>query len=139
MDEPEITRFAGGSLLVKGGLIADDAEDAGGASGGLSRGTAVSSSGMWMGVSELPAGHDSVHHHHDDQTTMVCIVRGAMWFHVTPPDGGPEESFLAGPGEIAVVPGGVVHREENPFDEVCLCVVVRNSEVPTVVNLEQAP
>ena len=94
---------------------------------------------MWMGVSSLPAGHVSLLHHHDDQTTLVCVIRGSMSFFVTPPDGGPEESFSAGPGEIAVIPGGLSHREENPSDEPCISVVVRNSEVPTVVNLEPTP
>ncbi len=135
MTQARVERFPSGSMVVHGGLVADDAEDAGGASGGLSRGSAVSAGGMWMGVSSLPPGHSSVLHHHDDQTTLVCVVRGSMWFFVTPPDGGPEEAFSAGPGQIAVIPGGLAHREENPGDEPCLCVVVRNAEVPVVRNL----
>ena len=95
--------------------------------------------GVWMGVSELPPGHASVLHHHEDQTTLVCIVRGSMWFYVTPPGGGAEEAFSAGPGQIAVIPGGLTHREENPGDEACVCVVVRNAEQPTVVNVQAAP
>ncbi len=136
MTEAIIDSFPSGSMLVHGGLVADDADDAGGASGGLSRGSAVSAAGMWMGVSSLPAGHVSLLHHHDDQTTLVCVIRGSMSFFVTPPDGGPEEVFSAGPGQIAVIPGGLSHREENPGHEPCVCVVVRDSEVPTVVNLE---
>jgi uncharacterized RmlC-like cupin family protein len=139
MTQARIDHYPSGSMVVHGGLVADDAEDAGGASGGLSRGSAVAAGGVWMGVSELPAGHASVLHHHEDQTTLVCIVRGSMWFYVTPPGGGQEEAFSAGPGQIAVIPGGLTHREENPSDEVCVCVVVRNAEQPTVVNVEGAP
>lgn len=136
MTQAAITEFGSGSLLVSNGLVADDHDDAGGASGGLSRGTAVSAGGVWMGVSELSADAPSIHHHHEDQTTLVCIISGEMTFLVQPPDGGPEEVFTARPGEIAVIPGGLIHREENPGDVPCVCVVVRNSETPTVVNLE---
>ena len=138
MTEAEIDRYPSGSLVVHGGLIADDHEDAGGASGGLSRGSAVSAAGLWMGVSELPGKQVSLLHHHNDQTTLVCVISGAMSFFVTPPDGGPEEAFTVGPGEIAVIPGGLTHREENPNDERCISVVVRNSEKPTVVNIGPA-
>jgi uncharacterized RmlC-like cupin family protein len=128
------TAYPSGSRVVgAGALVADNAADAGGASGALSRGTAASAAGMWMGTSVLPPGHASVAHHHDDQTTIVCIVSGSMRFLVVGPDG--EEDFTAAAGEIAVIPGGVVHREENPGTEPCICVVARNSEEPTVVNV----
>lgn len=136
MTEAVIQHYPSGSMVVQGGLVADDHQDAGGASGGLSRGSAVSAAGLWMGVSELPGRKVSLLHHHEDQTTLVCVISGAMSFFVTPPDGGPEESFTVHPGEIAVIPGGLTHREENPNDAPCVSVVVRNSEKPTVVNVE---
>lgn len=114
-------------------MTADSARDAGGASGALARGTAAAAAGMWMGTSVLPAGHDSVYHHHAGQTTIVCIVSGSMRFLVQGPEG--IEDFTAGAGEIAVIPGGLVHREQNPGDVDCLCVVVRDSEQPVVVNI----
>ena len=138
MTQAQIDEYPSGSMVVHGGLIADDHDDAGGASGGLSRGSAVSAGGLWMGVSELGVDTPSLLHHHEDQTTLVCVISGAMTFFVTPPDGGPEEEFTARPGEIAVIPGGLTHREENPLDVPCVSVVVRNSERPTVVNLEVA-
>ncbi len=128
--------FASGSMLVHGGLVADNDDRAGGASGALSRGNAVSAGGLWMGVSSLEAGHVSLPHHHEDQTTLVCVIAGSMSFFVRPPDGGAEESFTAGPGQIAVIPGGLTHREENRSSVPCLCVVVRNAERPVVVNVE---
>jgi uncharacterized RmlC-like cupin family protein len=131
----ETTTYASGSRVVgSGALDADNAADAGGASGALSRGTAASAAGMWMGTSVLPPGHASTRHHHDDQTTLVCIIAGSMRFLVQGPDG--LEDFTASAGQIAVIPGGLVHHEENPGDEECLCVVVRNSEAPTVVNVD---
>ena len=136
MTQAQIDTYPSGSMVVHGGLVADDHEDAGGASGGLSRGSAVSAGGLWMGVSELGVDQPSLLHHHEDQTTLVCVISGEMTFFVTPPDGGPEEQFSARPGEIAVIPGGLTHREENPLDVPCLAVVVRNAEVPTVVNVE---
>ncbi|TQS43180.1 cupin domain-containing protein [Cryptosporangium phraense] len=130
----ETTSFASGSRLVgTGALDADNAADAGGASGALSRGTATSAAGMWMGTSVLPPGSRSAPHHHEDQTTLVCVISGAMRFLVQGPDG--LEDFTATAGQIAVVPGGLVHHEENPGDEECLCVVVRSSEAPVVVNV----
>jgi uncharacterized RmlC-like cupin family protein len=136
MTEPVEQRFASGCTLISGGVIVDNEEDAGGASGGLSRGTALSSGGMWMGLSELPSGHASMPHHHEDQTTIVCIIRGSMDFTVRLPDGS-EETFTANKGDIAAIPGGLVHREFNPSSEPCVCVVVRNAESPVVVNLEE--
>lgn len=130
----QITFPSGCRVVGTGAMIADSAADAGGASGALSRGTAVSAAGMWMGTSVLPAGHDSVRHHHRNQTTIVCIISGAMRFIVEGPQG--EESFTAGSGEIAVIPGGLVHREQNPGDVDCVCVVVRDSEEPVVVNAD---
>jgi uncharacterized RmlC-like cupin family protein len=125
--------FPSGCLLLTTSVVADNAESAGGGSGGLSRGSAVTGGGMWMGISDLPAGHDSVAHHHEDQTTIVHILSGRMTFTVGADDA---EVFTAGPGDFAVIPGGVVHRETNPSSELCRCIVVRNSETPTVRNLE---
>jgi uncharacterized RmlC-like cupin family protein len=124
--------FPSGSFLLTTRVRADNAESAGGGSGGLSRGSAVSGGGMWMGISDLPAGHDSALHHHDDQTTIVHVLSGEMTFTVGE-DGA--EVFTAGPGDFAVIPGGVVHRETNPSSELCRCIVVRNSEAPVVRNL----
>lgn len=130
----EVQEFPSGCRVIgNGALEADNAQDAGGASGAMSRGTAASAGGMWMGTSVLPAGKVSLDHHHDDQTTIVCVISGVMRIVVQGPEG--EETFAAGPGEIAVIPGGLVHREENIEDVECLCVVVRNAEAPTVVNV----
>ncbi|CAN5612622.1 hypothetical protein BH09ACT7_BH09ACT7_23660 [soil metagenome] len=130
----QITYPSGCRVVGLGAMNADDASDAGGSSGGLHRGTSVSAAGVWMGTSVLPAGHDSVLHHHDGQTTIVCIISGSMRFLVNGPDG--QEDFIAGAGEIAVIPGGLVHREQNTGDVDCVCVVVRDSEQPTVVNVD---
>ncbi len=133
----EQTTYASGCRVVgSGAMTADSAADAGGASGALARGTAASAAGMWMGTSVLPAGHDSVFHHHEGQTTIVCIISGTMRFLVEGPDG--LEDFAADAGEIAVIPGGLVHREQNPGDIDCVCVVVRDSEAPVVVNVGNA-
>lgn len=130
----DVRSYPSGCRIVGvGALDADNADDAGGASGAMSRGTAASAGGMWMGTSVLPAGMVSANHHHDDQTTIVCVISGVMRMVVQGPEG--EERFEAGPGQIAVIPGGLVHREENTGTEECLCVVVRNAEAPTVVNV----
>ncbi len=134
MDESqEKIEFASGAFLLTTAVEADNDQSAGGGSGGLSRGSAVSGGGMWMGVSELAAGHDSVPHHHEDQTTIVHVLSGRMTFTVGA-DGA--EVFTAGPGDFAVIPGGVVHRESNPSSELCKCIVVRNAESPVVRNLD---
>jgi uncharacterized RmlC-like cupin family protein len=130
----DVIEFPSGcQVVVSGALQADDAADAGGASGALHRGTAASAGGMWVGTSVLAAGQVSASHHHDDQTTIVCVISGTMRVFVEGPAG--EEELVAGPGQMAVIPGGLVHREVNDFPEDCLCVVVRNAELPTVVNV----
>jgi uncharacterized RmlC-like cupin family protein len=130
----EIVTYASGSQVVAAGALeADNAADAGGASGALSRGTAASGGGMWMGTSVLPPGHASLTHHHEGQTTIVCIVSGRMRFLVQGPEG--EEDFTASAGQIAVIPGGLVHHEENPGADDCVCIVARNSATPVVVNV----
>jgi uncharacterized RmlC-like cupin family protein len=134
-DTDNITRFPSGAFLVTSDVEADDAEDAGGASGGLHRGSAFSTDGLWAGVSELAAGHESAEHHHGDQTTIVYIVRGSMTFVVY---GEHAHEFSAGPGTFAVIPAGVIHSERNPSDSGCLTVVVRTGEKPIVVNIDQA-
>ncbi|BBY84734.1 cupin domain-containing protein [Mycolicibacterium tokaiense] len=125
--------YPSGCSVVDSGLVADNSAAAGGGSGSLARGSAASAGGMWMGVSKLPPGHSSVPHHHADQTSLVCIVGGAMRFRVHGPDG--IEEFSASAGQIAVIPGGLVHEEFNDLAVECLCVVTRNSEKPTVCNV----
>jgi uncharacterized RmlC-like cupin family protein len=131
-DALEKIEFPSGSFLLTTPVVADNAAAAGGGSGGLSRGSAVSAGGMWMGISDLPPGHSSVVHHHEDQTTIVHVLSGEMTF-IVGADGG--EVFTAGPGDFAVIPGGVVHRETNPSSHLCHCIVVRNAEEPVVRNL----
>lgn len=134
--QPEPRYFPSGSALLTGGVDADNADAAGGGSGGLARGSALSFAGVWAGVSELPGGHSSTPHHHGDQATVVYVVHGHMTFHVHTEDG-EDEVFTAGPGDFAAIPAGAVHAESNPSpDEPCLTVVVRTGEQPIVVNLD---
>jgi uncharacterized RmlC-like cupin family protein len=133
-EQDNVKQFPSGAMLVTSGVEADDARDAGGASGGLHRGAAFSTSGLWAGVSELAPGHTSVPHHHGDQATIVYIVRGSMTFVVHGEDG---HEFTAGPGSFAVIPAGVTHSERNPGDRGCLTVVVRTGETPIVVNVDE--
>ncbi|MCU1455675.1 MAG: hypothetical protein JWN46_3821 [Acidimicrobiales bacterium] len=136
-DESDITRFPSGAILVSGGVEADDADAAGGSSGGLHRGSAIGAAGVWAGVSELPSGHQSLRHHHGDQATIIYVISGAMEFTLHGEQG---HTFTAHPGDFAVIPAGITHSERNPSDEGCLCVVVRtNGEEPTVENLPDAP
>ena len=115
------------------GVEADDHTDAGGASGGLHRGAAIGAAGVWAGLSELPAGHQSTPHHHGEQATIVYLISGAMEFTLYGDDG---HVFTAHQGDFAVIPAGAVHSERNPSPDSCLCVVVRTEgEVPTVTNL----
>jgi uncharacterized RmlC-like cupin family protein len=133
-DDLVATEYPSGCKVMSGGLMADNAVSAGGGSGGMRRGSAVSDVGIWMGTSVLPPGHASVRHHHDGQATIVYILSGSMAFLVEGPAG--EEVFEAGEGQFAVIPGGIVHREENRGGTECVCIVARNATVPQVVNLE---
>lgn len=130
----EITQFPSGAILVTGGVEPDDHTDAGGASGGLHRGAAIGAAGVWAGVSDLPAGHQSTPHHHGDQATIVYLISGAMEFTLY---GDTAHTFIARRGDFAVIPAGVIHSERNPSPETCLSVVVRtHGEVPTVTSVE---
>ena len=132
--ELEIKNYASGAMVIAGGLVVDDDADAGGASGGLHRGAAFGTAGVWCGVSELAPGDRSTPHHHGEQATIVYLLSGMMEFTVLDNDG--EHTFSAQKGEFAVIPAGVVHAENNPGDTGCLSVVVRtNGESPTVFNV----
>ena len=134
--DTRITNHPAGAMVVAGGVVADDAVEAGGASGGLHRGAAFGAAGVWCGVSELAAGHVSTPHHHGPQATIVYLMTGMMEFAVWD-ENGDQHTFSAKAGEFAVIPAGVVHAENNPSDEGCLSMVVRTEgEVPTVVNVE---
>jgi uncharacterized RmlC-like cupin family protein len=133
-DNLDTIEYPSGCRVASGGLVADNAKSAGGGSGGMRRGSAVSDKGIWMGTSVLPPGHASVRHHHDGQATIVYILSGSMAFLVDGPNG--DEVFEAGEGEFAVIPGGIVHREENRGTSDCVCIVARNATIPQVVNLD---
>jgi uncharacterized RmlC-like cupin family protein len=119
-----------GALVVRGARVAiDSKEDAGGASGALDRGSALSFAGLWAGVTSLAPDSKSSPHHHGPQATIIFVLSGQMSVVIT--DGGGQLEI--GPGDFAAVPAGVVHWEENASDEPCRSVVVRTGETPVVV------
>ena len=73
-----VTVRPSGCRIVGGGITADNSAAAAGGSGGLSRGSALSESGMWLGISELPAGHHSAPHHHEASVARAVAERAEL-------------------------------------------------------------
>lgn len=125
-------------LVRRGELSGNTAQTA----GGLVRLSAVStsmtgSSGLWMGIAELPPGHATEVHHHGDSETGVLVLDGVTRWWYGP---GLTEHVVAEAGDFVYVPAGAIHVEENPaLTELARIVVARTSGEAIVVNLPDHP
>jgi uncharacterized RmlC-like cupin family protein len=100
---------------------------------GMIREQAIAVEGMWAGLVRTEPQMVSGWHHHGDYETSIYIVSGSLRMESGP---GGSEVVEAGPGDFVHVPKGAVHREGNPADEECHCVVVRAGHGPAVINVD---
>ena len=105
---------------------------------GMQRVAAVSrelagSSGIWAGVTVVQPHVASGKHHHGELETVIYVVSGhgrIRWGDNL------EYQEDVEPGDFIYVPPFVPHQEVNPSDEPSQWVIVRNSQEPSVINLE---
>lgn len=106
---------------------------------GMQRAAAVSrqlagSEGIWAGVTVVEPHVASGKHHHGELETVIYVVSGCgkiRWWAE-----GHEHEEEVEPGDFIYVPPFVPHQEINPSDTLSQWVIVRNSQLPIVVNLE---
>lgn len=71
-------------------------------------------------------------HHHGAQDTIIYAVRGRGGSIIS--DAGSKKIVLE-PGDYALIPAWMEHREVNDGDEEVVWSIVRSGRVPEVVNL----
>ena len=97
-------------------------------------GRATGSEKIWMGETEVEAGHSSANHHHGESETAIYVVSGHPEFVFL--ENGVETRLRTGPGDYIFVPPYTPHREENPGRERAIVVLARSTQEAIVVNLE---
>lgn len=71
-------------------------------------------------------------HHHASQDTIIYGVRGRGAIET---DNGKTRQEV-GPGDWAIIPAGVEHREMNDGDEEVIWVIVRGGRQAEVINVD---
>ncbi|MGZ8591240.1 MAG: cupin domain-containing protein [Actinomycetota bacterium] len=97
-------------------VVPADGRIVGPATPGMERQQAFATEGMWAGHVRTEPGMVSGWHHHGEFETAVYVLSGALRFES---GSGGVDVADAGPGDFALVPKGVVHRESNPSDDAC--------------------
>ncbi len=99
---------------------------------GMERQEVFSSPGVWVGTVRTAPGLVSGWHHHGDNDTYIYVIsgKGRLDFGA-----GGQKSVEGGPGDILMVPKGLVHREANPGDDELVIFLVRVGGGPPVVNV----
>lgn len=100
---------------------------------GMDRRQAVVTEDLWVGSVRTEAGVVSGWHHHGDHETVAYVLTGSVQFEFGP---GGATMVRAGPGDFALVPKGVVHRESNPSAEPAEVVVVRTGRGESIFNVD---
>jgi uncharacterized RmlC-like cupin family protein len=114
-------------------VIPPDGRIVGPATPGMERQQAIVTEGMWAGSVRTEPGMVSGWHHHGEFETAVYVLSGTLRF-----ESGPEGADVAdaGPGDFALVPKGVVHRESNPSENASDAIVVRAGHGSSLFNVE---
>jgi uncharacterized RmlC-like cupin family protein len=89
---------------------------------------------LWAGTVTIHPNAKTGPHHHGKLESIIYVISGRARMRW-----GERLEFVAegGPGDFIYVPPFVPHQEINANqDELLACVVVRNDQEPTVVNLD---
>jgi uncharacterized RmlC-like cupin family protein len=100
---------------------------------GMHREEAIATATLWSGVATTAPGATSGWHHHGGWDTVAHVLAGRVRLEWGP---GGAEVVEAGPGDTLWIPGGVVHREGNPGEEVQRLFVVRTGAGPVLFAVE---
>lgn len=99
---------------------------------GIRRRQAFAGGDRWVGYVETQPGEWSGWHHHGETDTYMCVVAGVLEFEFGPA----RERLSVAPGEFALMPAGVVHRERTAPGGPGEIVLVRLGPGPAVVNMD---
>jgi mannose-6-phosphate isomerase-like protein (cupin superfamily) len=99
---------------------------------GIHRRQAFAGEDRWVGYVETEPGEWSGWHHHGETDTYMYVLAGGLEFEFGPA----RERLIVGPGDFALMPAGVVHRERTPPGGSGEIVLVRLGPGPAVVNVD---
>lgn len=111
----------------------DDLRPAATPTPGVTRYEAFADEHVWVGVIENEPHQASGWHVHPGHDTYAHVTHGL--FFVEFGAGGSERIEIA-PGDFALIPKGVVHREGNAGPEPTSGIAVRVGEGPVTINLD---
>ena len=120
MDRPTVVRNA--ELRVAGGPTA-----------GVTRSEAFAGEHVWMGRIENEPHQASGWHVHPGHDTYATVLEGRFFVEFGPGGTGRVE---IDPGDFALIPKGLVHREGNAGGTPTVGIAVRVGEGPITVNLD---
>ncbi len=100
---------------------------------GVTRFEAFADDHVWVGRIENEPHQASDWHVHPGHDTYAHVTAGVFFVEFGP--GGTERLEIA-PGDFALIPRGVVHREGNAGAEATVGIAVRVGEGPVTVNLD---
>lgn len=98
---------------------------------GIRRRQAFAGDDRWVGHVETEPGEWSGWHHHGETDTYMYVRSGGLEFEF----GLEGERIVVGPGDFALMPAGVVHRERTTPGAPGDIVLVRIGPGPAVVNV----
>lgn len=98
---------------------------------GIRRRQAFAGEDRWVGYVQTQPGEWSGWHHHGDTDTYMYVLEGGLEFEF----GAARERISVGPGDFALMPAGVVHRERTAPGGPGEIVLVRLGRGPAVVNV----
>lgn len=98
---------------------------------GIRRRQAFAGDDRWVGYVETQPGEWSGWHHHGETDTYMYVLEGGLEFEF----GAERERISVGPGDFALMPAGVVHRERTAPGGQGEIVLVRLGPGPAVVNV----
>jgi quercetin dioxygenase-like cupin family protein len=100
---------------------------------GVTRFEAFARENVWVGRIENEPRQASDWHVHPGHDTYAHVTQGRFFVELGP--GGTERLEIA-PGDFALIPKGVVHREGNAGASPTVGVAVRVGQGPVTVNLD---
>jgi quercetin dioxygenase-like cupin family protein len=115
--------------LIKGA----DLIEAGQPTPGVTRATAFADETVWVGTVRNAPRQESGWHVHPGHDTYAYAIEGLFFVDFGP---GGRERILIEPGDFALIPRGVVHREGNAGDEPNDGIAFRVGSGPVTVNLD---
>jgi len=100
---------------------------------GIRREELIATDHSWVGIAHTGPESVSGWHHHGEYETYIYVITGRLGLEFGP---GGKESVEAGPGDVFVIPRGVVHRELTLGAEKGTAFLVRLGKGEPVINVD---